>query len=196
MSQPTLFGGAHQVLLEGATGIVTYHPGVATPADAARWFADLRDGVAWRHERRLMYQREVDVPRLVAGFRLDDPALPPALGEAADRVRGLAATSFNAVGLNYYRDQHDSVAPHNDRLGELVAGHPIALLSLGATRTMSIRAKAPPRGSLAIDLEPGSVLVMDYATQLHYLHGIPKQKAKTGGRISVAFRCRPAHRLQ
>jgi len=70
-------------------------------------------------------------------------------------------------------------------------GHPIVLFSLGASRRMTIRAKAPPRRILHVDLEPGSVLVMSYATQLHYVHGIPKTAMPTGPRISLAFRVRP-----
>ena len=62
------------------------------------------------------------------------------------------------------------MAPHNDHLHALVPGFPIALLSLGATRRLTIRAK-----------------------QLHYLHGVPKTTAAVGERISLAFRVRPAH---
>ena len=39
-----------------------------------------------------------------------------------------------------------------------------------------------------IDLEPGSLLVMDYQTQLHYTHAVPKTKDAVGERISLAFR--------
>jgi len=35
------------------------------------------------------------------------------------------------------------------------------------------------------------VIVMDYASQLHTLHGIPKTTAPVGARISLAFRVRP-----
>jgi alkylated DNA repair dioxygenase AlkB len=55
---------------------------------------------------------------------------------------------------------------------------------------MEIRAKQPPRRVLRLDLEAGSLLLMDYATQLHYDHGIPKEKAPVGPRISLAFRMR------
>jgi alkylated DNA repair dioxygenase AlkB len=72
----------------------------------------------------------------------------------------------------------------------LIAGQPIALLSLGATRRMTIRSKTTPRRILDLDLEPGSLLVMSYETQFHYDHGIPKTTAEVGPRISVAFRNR------
>jgi alkylated DNA repair dioxygenase AlkB len=139
-----------------------------------------------------MYDRDVDVPRLVAGYRLDDRDLPPQLAQAASRVRAAAGgVRFTNVGLNFYRDGRDSVAPHNDHLYEIVAGFPIALLSLGATRRMTIRSKSRPRRALDLDLEHGSVLVMSYETQKHYDHGIPKVDARVGARMSLAFRVRP-----
>jgi alkylated DNA repair dioxygenase AlkB len=138
-----------------------------------------------------MYEREVDVPRLRAHFDLDDPALPVPLREALVAVRDAVDAPFTSVGLNLYRDERDSVAPHNDKLEDLVRDQPIALLSLGATREMVIRAKRPPRRVLHLDLEAGSLLLMDYSSQFHYDHGIPKQRAPMGPRISLAFRVRP-----
>lgn len=138
-----------------------------------------------------MYDRDVDVPRMVAGYRLDDEEPPPALAEAAARVATAAGTPFNSVGLNYYRDGRDSVAPHNDHLYEIIEGYPIALISLGATRLMTIRSKSRPRRVFDLDLEGGSLLLMTYETQLHYDHGIPKSRVPLGPRISVAFRVRP-----
>jgi alkylated DNA repair dioxygenase AlkB len=177
------------VPIDGATGRVAYMPGWIPPACAEHWFRQLHDGIAWRSQRRMMYERMLDVPRLTAHFQLDDPALPPPLGEAAAQARARIGAPFTSVGLNFYRDRHDSVAPHNDHLDEILRGQPIALLSLGATRTMTIRAKRPPRRVLRLELESGSLLLMDYRTQLHYDHAIPKQRAPVGPRISVAFRC-------
>jgi alkylated DNA repair dioxygenase AlkB len=138
----------------------------------------------------MMYDREVDVPRLMASVRLDEPEapLPEAIQEAALRVIERLEVPFNAVGLNLYRDGRDSVAPHNDHLDEIREGFPIALVSLGATRRMTIRAKELPKRVLHVDLDSGSLFVMDYATQLHYTHGVPKTTAPVGERISLAFR--------
>ena len=177
------------VPIDDATGRVAYTPGWIPPARAEQWFRRLHEGIAWRSQRRMMYERMLDVPRLTAHFRLDDPALPPPLGEAAAQARASVGAPFTSAGLNFYRDRHDSVAPHNDHFDEILRGQPIALLSLGARRTMTIRAKRPPRRVLRLELEPGSLLLMDYAIQLHYDHAIPKQRASVGPRISVAFRC-------
>jgi alkylated DNA repair dioxygenase AlkB len=172
---------------------MVYIPGFAGALTAAAWFSALRDGVAWQSERRRMYDRDVDVPRLVARYRLDDPDLPPAVAEAAERASQISGTGFNSAGLNYYRDGRDSVAPHNDHLYEIVPGHPIALISLGATRLMTIRSKKRegPRRILDLDLESGSLLLMSYETQKHYDHGVPKTKSPVEARISLALRVRP-----
>jgi alkylated DNA repair dioxygenase AlkB len=191
MVQPDLLGSDHGLLLDDASGRIRYLPGAVAAERAQAWFVQLRDEIAWQAERREMYGRDVDVPRLTASFRLDDPALPPALHEAAAAVFALTEIAFDSAGLNFYRDGNDSVAPHNDHLDELRQGYPIALLSLGATRRMVIRAKRPPRRVLNVDLEPGSLLLMSWRTQRHYDHGIPKTRTPTGPRISVAFRRRP-----
>jgi alkylated DNA repair dioxygenase AlkB len=148
-----------------------------------------------------MYEREVDVPRLTAHFPLERLHAGEAEGvsaeaagvlcEAAARATDALRAPFNSIGLNFYRDGNDSVAPHNDRLDDLVEGEPIALLSLGGTRRMLIRSKRPGEPAIPIDLEAGSLLVMSYASQLHYTHGVAKTKAKVAPRISVALRVRP-----
>ena len=164
------------------------------PDDVAHaWFAALRPGVPWKAERRFMYDREVDVPRLQAHVRLAPPdgSVPDAIRVAAAKVVAVTGVPFNSVGLNCYRDGRDSVAAHSDRLDEIVGGFPIALLSLGATRRMTIRAKNPPRRALHVDLTAGSLLVMSYETQLHYTHGIPKTRQPVDARISLAFRVKP-----
>jgi alkylated DNA repair dioxygenase AlkB len=195
MSQLPLFMGTGEtVLVDDARGRVAYTPGVV-PAETARaWFADLCEAVPWKTQRRRMYDRDVDVPRLMAGFRLGpaEEVAPDVIRLAAGRVVAATGVPFNSVGLNLYRDGRDSVAPHNDHLDEIVSGFPIALLSLGATRRMTIRAKEPPRRVLHVDLAEGSLLLMSYETQLHYTHAIPKTKDRVGARISLAFRVKAA----
>ena len=191
VAQAPLFDAGPRTLFDDAEGGVRYWPGFIGQQQAGAWFEALRDEVAWEARQRPMYDRIVDVPRLVAAYRLDDPQLPAPLGQAAHRLRGSLAAPFNAVGLNYYRDGHDSVAPLNDKLSSLVPGQPIALLSLGSPRRMTIRTKQSPHRSCHIDLEPGSLLVMSHASQRLYDHGIPKTREAVGPRISLAFRVRP-----
>jgi alkylated DNA repair dioxygenase AlkB len=195
MSQLPLFAQAGEtVLVDDARGRIIYTSDFL-PADVARaWFEEVRGAVAWEAQRRRMYDREVDVPRLVGHFRLAPQGahLPEALRAAAHRVLAATGVAFTSVGLNFYRDGRDSVAPHNDHLDEIAPGCPIALLSLGATRRMTIRAKDTPRRVFHVDLASGSLLLMSYETQLHYTHGVPKTSEPVGPRISLAFRVRPS----
>jgi alkylated DNA repair dioxygenase AlkB len=195
MSQLPLFAPASAtVLVDDARGRIVYMSDFL-PAEVARsWFDEVRGAVAWQAQRRQMYDREVDVPRLVGHFPLapQDAPVPDVVRAAARRVIAATGAAFTSVGLNFYRDGRDSVAPHNDHLDEIAPGCPIALLSLGATRRMTIRAKAAPRRVFHVDLAAGSLLLMSYETQLHYTHGVPKTNAPVGPRISLAFRVRPA----
>jgi alkylated DNA repair dioxygenase AlkB len=192
MAQLDLFGLQSRLLVDDASGRIEYTPEFVDAATALRWFAALRDGVPWCGERRRMYDRDVDVPRQHASYRLDSDRLPAALREATSHVTAALGVPFNGAGLNFYRDGRDSVAPHNDHLYEIVEGYPIALLTLGSTRRMTIRSKARPRRTLDLDLEPGSLLVMSYETQMHYDHGVPKTNERVGERVSVAFRVKPS----
>ncbi len=195
MSQMPLFASASETMLvDDELGRIAYTPGFLSAEVTGAWFAELRESVPWKTQRRRMYDREVDVPRLVAHFRLapEESCAPDAIRVAACKVIAATSVPFNSVGLNFYRDGRDSVAPHNDHLDEIVHGFPIALLSLGATRRMTIRATAPPKRVLHIDLAAGSLLVMSYETQLHYTHAIPKTREPVGARISLAFRVKPA----
>jgi alkylated DNA repair dioxygenase AlkB len=195
MSQLSLFARPPEVVLvDDARGRIVYTPDFVPPEIARGWFEDVRDTVSWEAQRRWMYEREVDVPRLVAHFPLgaETADVPEAIRASAQRVIGATGVAFTSVGLNFYRDGRDSVAAHNDHLDEIAPGCPIALLSLGATRRMTIRAKMAPRRVFHVDLAAGSLLLMSYETQLHYTHGVPKTSDPVGARISLAFRVRPA----
>jgi len=177
-------------LVDDATGRIVYSPEVVDFDLCGVWFAELRSSIDWQHERRPMYDRIVDVPRLTAHFGIGEP-VPAALLSAKRAVEAFLGASFNSVGLNLYRDRRDSVAMHSDHTEELIAGSPVALLSLGATRRMRIHSKARPRRAFDVDLEPGSLLLMSGAAQDNYEHGIPKTRDDVGERISLAFRQRP-----
>lgn len=191
-----LFADTPVQLTQDAEGGIRYWPGFATPDEADHWFAQLRAGADWQTQRRPMYDRVVDVPRLLAWYAL--AAFPPGLPLPAmlARVQAFAPAPYNAVGMNLYRDGRDSVAMHNDKLYSIVAGHPIALVSLGTPRRMLIRPKAGARKSIAVELAPGSLLVMSHASQHTHDHGIPKTSRALGERISVVFRVRPAGHIE
>jgi alkylated DNA repair dioxygenase AlkB len=195
--QLSLFESSESILADDQWGQIVYMPYFLPAPLAKASFSVLLRTVNWKAERRRMYDRDVAVPRLTAHFgippkaRDGDPAMA-AISAVSQHVITTTGVAFNSVGLNLYRDGRDSVAPHNDHLNEIVEGLPIALLSLGATRRMVVRAKAPRRRVFRLALQHGSLLVMGYATQLHYTHAIPKTTESVGERISLVFRVKPA----
>jgi alkylated DNA repair dioxygenase AlkB len=177
-----------ETLVDDETGRIVYRRSLFGDDLQREWFATLRDHIAWRSERRPMYDRVVDVPRLVASHKLAAADLPEPIRAMRPAVEAFCGVSFTSAGLNFYRDGNDSVAPHGDRLANDPVQAPVALVSLGDTRRMTIRSRTKPRRILDLDLEPGSLLVMSYASHFNYDHGIPKTTQHVGPRISVAFR--------
>ena len=177
-------------LVEDAEGGIRYWPNFVGSAKASLWFEMLRTKAAWSQHQRPMYDRIVDVPRLLASYRVDVFPNELPLGEMLAAVNAQVPAPYNSVGLNLYRDGNDSVAMHNDKLHTLTQGYPIALVSLGETRRMLIRAKDNSRATVAVDLEPGSLFCMSYASQISHEHGIPKTRKLQGPRISAVFRVR------
>ena len=185
-----LFAPSMLQLVEDAEGGICYWPRFVDADTAQAWFECLRANAAWSSLQRPMYDRVVDVPRLIAGYALD--ALPGTLplADMLARVQAVVPAPYTRVGMNLYRDGRDSVAMHHDKLHSLAVGQPITLVSLGSIRRMLIRAIGGRRETIAIDLAPGSLLRMSYASQLTHEHGIPKTRREQPARISVAFRAR------
>ncbi|HET7326561.1 MAG TPA: alpha-ketoglutarate-dependent dioxygenase AlkB [Nocardioidaceae bacterium] len=157
-------------------------------------FARLVDTVPWYAERRQMYERLVDVPRLLCWYGEDAPLPEPVLAEArealSDHYRGRLGEPFRTAGLCYYRDGRDSVAWHGDTIGRGEREDTmVAIVSFGAPRRLLLR----PRGGGATTcfaLGHGDLLVMGGSCQRTWEHAIPKTTRAVGPRISVQFRPR------
>ena len=111
MFQNDLFEAAPLALVDDMEGGIRYLPDVIPAATAHAWFEQLMRHVQWNNQRRMMYDREVDVPRLMATYSLDVDPVPQPLKEAAAQLSAVTGATFNSVGLNLYRNGDDSVAP-------------------------------------------------------------------------------------
>jgi alkylated DNA repair dioxygenase AlkB len=166
-------------------------PGWLTGAD--EMFGRLQEQVPWRAERRHMYDRVVDVPRLLCFYGEDEPLPDPMLVEARDALTAHYAAElgepFVTAGLCLYRDGRDSVAWHGDTIGRgSTQDTMVAILSLGTPRPLMLR---PARGggpTLRHEVGHGDLLVMGGSCQRTWQHAIPKSARPTGPRISVQFR--------
>ena len=148
-------------------------------------FDALRTTTRWQHQRRRMYERIVDVPRLVATIPDDGPG-HPVLAEASAALSRRYRLALDRISLAYYRDGRDSVAWHGDRLGRLVDDTVVAILSVGAPRRFLLR-PAAGGASRAFDLGWGDLLVMGGSCQRTWQHAVPKA-ARAGPRMSIQFR--------
>ncbi len=154
-------------------------------------FAAMVTGVPWRAERRQMYDRIVDVPRLVHTYLLADPLPHPGLTAARDALsahyRPELGEPFVSAGCCYYRDGRDSVAWHGDTIGRgRSTDTMVAIVSLGDPRRLVLR----PRGggaSITVTMGHGDLVVMGGSCQRTWEHAVPKVAA-AGPRISVQFR--------
>jgi alkylated DNA repair dioxygenase AlkB len=167
-------------------------PGWLRGADTL--FDELVDTVPWHEERRQMYERVVDVPRLLSFYDEHDELPHPVLTQARQALSGHYGPElgepFRTAGMCLYRDGRDSVAWHGDTLGRGRAEDTmVAIVSLGAPRSLLLR----PRGGGATirnRLGHGDLIVMGGSCQRTWEHAIPKTARPVGPRISVQFRPR------
>jgi alkylated DNA repair dioxygenase AlkB len=188
---PGPLGSTRRTELSGGAWI-DVRQGWVAGADAL--FGRLAESVAWRAERRRMYERVVDVPRLVCfygeGEALPDPALGDLREALSEHYGAELGEPFRTAGLCLYRDGRDSVAWHGDTIGR--GGHSdtmVAIVSLGAPRALLLR---PREGGPALrhDLGHGDLLVMGGSCQRTWQHAVPKTARPAHPRISVQFRPR------
>jgi len=201
--QGTLFSAGEEVVLRplgsgtsrltlGRDAWVEVRPGWV--GGAGQLFERLVEEVPWRAERRRMYDRVVDVPRLQR-FYEEDASLPDAaldeMREALDRrYAAQLGEPFRTVGMCLYRDGRDSVAWHGDTIGRASREDTIvAIVSLGSARRFLLR----PRGggtARRFVLAAGDLLVMGGSCQRTWEHAVPKSARVVGPRLSVQFRPR------
>lgn len=162
--------------------------------DADDVFATLVRDVPWRAERRSMYDRVVEVPRLLhtymIGEQLPHPRLTAAREELSVHYADELGEPFRTAGCCYYRDGRDSVAWHGDTIGRgSTHDTMVAIVSVGDPRRLHLRPRDPDRReeSFAVEMGHGDLVVMGGSCQRTWEHAVPKV-ATAGPRISVQFR--------
>jgi alkylated DNA repair dioxygenase AlkB len=172
---------------------VRYAPAFLDATEAAALFELLRRDVPWEGSQMTMYDRVIDIPRLMAWYDFDHPAPWGApLDALRPRVEEAAGAEFGSVRMILYRDGRDSLAWHADREAFDGPRPIVASLTLGATRRFLFRPKpGRPGDRLTLELPAGSLLVMAEGTQENWEHAVPKTTKPVGERINVTFRMHP-----
>ncbi|HWL98642.1 MAG TPA: alpha-ketoglutarate-dependent dioxygenase AlkB [Nocardioidaceae bacterium] len=171
---------------------VDLRPGWLSGSDAL--FDRLVEEVPWYAERRQMYERVVDVPRLLCFYGEDETLPDPVLTQARDALGAHYADElgepFRTAGLCFYRDGRDSVAWHGDTIGRSrTEDTMVAILSLGTPRRLLLRPRSGGE-TLRYTIGHGDLLVMGGSCQRTWEHAVPKTSRPVGPRISVQFRPR------
>ncbi len=201
LSQGSLFDLGNDIALRPLAGAIRRRPlsrgawidllpGWLSGADLL--FDELVDTVGWHAEERQMYERVVEVPRLLRFYGEQETLPHPILVQAREMLSSHYATElgepFRTAGMCLYRDGKDSVAWHGDTIGRGKSSDTmVAILSLGSPRSLMLR---PRGGGAAIrqNLGHGDLLVMGGSCQRTWEHAIPKTTKAVGPRISIQFR--------
>ncbi|XP_067911650.1 DNA oxidative demethylase ALKBH2 [Heterodontus francisci] len=119
----------------------------------------------------------------------------PVLEMIRDRVTQATEHKFNFVLINRYKDGSDHIGEHRDDEKELEPFSPIASVSFGACRDFVFRHGDSRGKSATRRLEPvklllghGSLLMMNYPTNIHWYHSLPIRKKVLAPRVNLTFR--------
>lgn len=105
-------------------------------------------------------------------------------------LRGLSKElgfESNNCLLNYYPDGRAKMGWHSDDVELMQEGTGVAILSLGAERTLHFRKIEDKSIQKVFALKAASLFYMDQAVQATWQHAIPKAKVDSG-RLSLTFR--------
>jgi alkylated DNA repair dioxygenase AlkB len=179
---PTFRGIERTVLTDGAW--IERLPGWLAGEQTV--FDTIVETTTWHSHRRPMYDRIVDVPRLTASIPRDGKG-HPVLDDIVAALSERFAEPCDRIGLAWYRDGRDSVAPHGDNVARNMHTATMGIVSCGARRRFHL-APVDGGGGLSFELGHGDLLVMGGTIQRTWRHGVPKTSRPVGPRLSMMFR--------
>lgn len=162
--------------------------------------AEIIAQVQWQQAELKIYGRNVLTPRLTcwmgdagASYVYSNTQFHPLpwilpIADIKNRIESATGHTFNSVLLNYYRDGQDAMGWHSDDEKELGKQSVIASLSLGGVRRFLLRRKDKTEKSFALDLQHGSLLLMQGDTQKNFQHALPCTAKQISARINLTFR--------
>lgn len=207
MDQLNLFGNSsNNPIPETKSGLnkirdgeYLFYPLFFSKSESDKFLDALSQGIHWRQESMNMYGKQVAFPRLTAwygdnnkpykfsGITLNPFPWTDELLAIKSKIEPICKVEFNSVLLNRYRNGNDSISWHTDAEPELGKNPTIASVNFGATRTFQLR-HIVTKEKLEIELNHGSLLIMQGELQHFWQHQVPKTKKIIGERINLTFR--------
>lgn len=127
------------------------------------------------------------VPYNYSGMTYPDVPVPSCFLPIIDRLEELFGYRSNNCLVNYYETGAAKMGFHADSNRDLKPGTGVAIVSLGASRTLVFRAKRNKTEQHSLRLVGGSLLYLFPDVQDLWLHALPPEP-ESGPRISLTFR--------
>ncbi len=164
---------------------ILQQPGFVSDPDTL--YAALVAEVAW--EEQIKARKTASFGAAYNYSRLTYPVTPmlPRLVPVVAALEAALGFRPNNCLLNFYEDGGASMGYHSDSTEGLAPDTGVAIVSLGAERTLTFRSKADTDEKYAYPLPSGSLLYMSAVIQDDWKHAVLKQDT-AGGRISLTFR--------
>lgn len=179
---------------------IELHRAFLNPAKSSELFNQIRNSTNWKRDSYKLFGREVLAPRLscfyaekgvqyvYSGMVATGDLIPDYLQTLVTEIAKKAATKFNSVLINYYKNGLDYMGWHADNEPELGKNPIIASLNLGASRKFQFKHRTLKNERLEVVLNHGDLLFMLGETQHFWLHQLPKTKKVEAERINLTFR--------
>ena len=150
-------------------------------------FEHLQGTVVWDERMKARKTASFGVSYDYSQMSYPEQAMPDELSRLCGAIEDELGFMPNNCLLNYYPDGTSSMGFHSDSAEELAEGSGVAIVSLGAERTIVYRHKKERSAQFTYALPSGSLLFMSNRLQEEWLHAIPKAEG-VGPRISLTFR--------
>jgi alkylated DNA repair dioxygenase AlkB len=180
-------------------GMVKYHGKMMGMQESQHYLERLLQTIEWRNDEVIIFGKQIITKRKVAWYgdagrlytysHTTKLALPwtKELLELKTLAEKLTGSTFNSCLLNLYHSGEEGMSWHSDDEKELETNGAIASISFGAERKFVFKHKKTSQ-QVSLLLENGSLLVMEGATQIHWLHSLPKSAKIKAPRINLTFR--------
>ena len=180
-------------------GEVYYHGCVYASAEGEKIYQNLLHNVAWENDVSIIFGKTFITKRKVAWYG-DKPysytysnntkyALPfsEALQNLKNYAEQLSNATYNSCLLNLYHNGSEGMGWHSDGEKTLAPNGAIASYSFGAERKFAFKHKNT-KEVVNINLQHGSLLIMQGSTQTHWLHRLPPTTRLLQPRVNLTFR--------
>ena len=156
-------------------------------ANSQDLFAALANGIVW--DERMRARKTASFGKSYDYSDITYAAVPmhEALEPLVDQLEARLEFRPNNFLLNFYESGEATMGFHSDSTAGLVSGTGVAIISLGAERSITFQSKQDKKVERSYRLKSGSLLYMGAEVQDDWKHAILKQSG-AGGRISLTFR--------